>query len=124
MKARFNRAVLSLQAAAEDLEHIEPNMLDPSMDKGRVELSDYVQAALAVVGERSNISRDKASDQSAKGVVLVRPSPVKAPITVVAEGSAASAVAARKPVMQPVVIRGGMNDGASQEPDKRAITPH
>ncbi len=123
MKARFNRAILSLQAAAEDLEHIEPDVLDEPMDKGRAELRGYVQAALAVVGDRASLSREKTSDQNAKGVVLVRVPPVRPVTTSIDQRDTTAVVAERNPVASTVVIRGGMNDAAAPRLDKRTTTP-
>lgn len=123
MKARFNRAVLSLQAAAEDLEHIEPNSLDAAVDKGRMELQGYVQAALAVVGEQSKGFGDKASEAGATGVVLERSPPVSSATTAKADAIPPSAVETRTPA--PVLIRGGMNPVAVPKRfDERVDIPH
>jgi tetratricopeptide (TPR) repeat protein len=78
-KARFNRAVLLLQGASDDLGQVPPGLLDRDLDVSREVMAEHVNAALLAVGIQPSRRRAEAAQDSdaagAKGYVYTAPEP-------------------------------------------------
>lgn len=78
-KARFNRALLLLQGASEDLGRVPAGLLDKDLDASRKIITAHVDAALLAVGnqplrERASPARD-SDVASARGYLYTVPEP-------------------------------------------------